>query len=354
MIDLIESLSFDDITLVPAYSEISTRADVDTSIDFLGINLKAPIISANMDTVTSSELAIALGRAGGIGCLHRFSSVYENVNEFLRVKNEGLDVLVSIGVNPADVERAQRLVAEGAKHIVIDIAHGDSKLMIDTIKRTREMFGKSIKIIAGNIVTYEAATRLLTAGADALKVGVGPGSACSTRVVTGHGIPMVTAIHDVKRAIADFCNKRSIQLCSDATYPIKLIADGGIRASGDIVKALAMGADVVMIGSLFASTVEAPGERINEHEKIFRGMASKDVYDTYFPGKSTNIAAEGVATTVKITGTVESLMSGLVGGLKSGCTYSGVKNPVQLRWKARFMKQSISGLAEGRPHILGR
>ena len=354
MIDLVESLSFDDITLIPAYSEISTRADVNTSIDFLGLKLNAPIISANMDTVTSADLAIALARAGGVGCLHRFSSVYENVNEFLKVKNEGLDVLVSIGVNPADVERVQRLVVEGAKHIVIDIAHGDSKLMVDTIKRVREMFGKSIKIIAGNIVTYEAAIRLLNAGADALKVGVGPGSACSTRVVTGYGIPMVTAIDDVKRAITDFCHAKSIKLGADNTYPIKLIADGGIRASGDIVKALAMGADVVMIGSLFASTVEAPGERINQHEKVFRGMASKDVYDTYFPGKSANIAAEGVTTTVKITGTVENLVSSLVGGLKSGCTYSGVKNPVQLRWKARFMRQTISGLAEGRPHILGR
>jgi IMP dehydrogenase len=330
-----QAITFDDVLLEPQYSEVETRKNVDISTSLLGFKLLNPLISANMDTVTEANMAIAMNNLGGIGILHRYQDIQAIVDQAKLIKQNGGIVIASIGVGSEAVNLGSWLIAnKTADGLCIDIAHGDSKLMIETITAIKKDF-PTAKIIAGNVATYEGGKRLLEAGADALKVGIGPGAVCTTRRVTGHGVPQITAIAEVAELKKDF--------------KFDLIADGGIRDSGDIAKALAFGADTVMIGSLFATTTEAPGT-IMQGQKIYRGMASREARSDFDPELPTDYTPEGVAIMKPMTGPVSLVVNNLNGGLKSALSYSGSNNLTEFRQKVRFMLITGASHIEGTPH----
>jgi IMP dehydrogenase len=469
-------LTFDDVLLIPRYSEIRTRQDVHTNTAFSrGIGLHIPVVSANMDTVTENGMAIAMARAGGIGVIHRFMSIDRQAAEVRRVKRaealvvenplslppdatvhqareemeghgvggvlvvdghnrivgiltrrdimftviEGdqtpiaevmtkgdrlvtaptgtsfeqartilernrieklplvdsdgrvtglitakdiehqmhyphatkdtkghLRVAAAVGVRPGYIERARALVNVRADALVIDIAHGDSANGLEALRALRKLCGDDYPIIVGNVATTEGTRRIIDAGADAIKVGVGPGSICITRLVTGFGVPQLTAIADAAEVAAP--------------HGIPIIADGGIRTSGDIVKALAAGADTVMIGSLLAGTKEAPGivvVRNGRRFKLTRGMASLGATMSRDHAESTEskreyerVVPEGVEATVPYRGPVEDILHQLVGGLRSGLSYGGAETIEELRRNAEFVRITPAGQRESGPH----
>ena len=326
--------SFDDVLLVPQYSTIDSRADVDLSTQIGAIKLTLPLLSANMDTVTEGKMAVAMGRAGGAGVLHRFAST-KDLYGWLRACNE-YPAIISVGLN-VDIPWLQsnnNLIDA----LCIDVAHGDHYRVIALLKELRANFPDQ-DIIAGNVATGDAARRLVMAGANIIKVGIGPGSVCSTRIVSGHGMPQLSAIMEVREWTSEM-NSR--------TY---IIADGGIRYPGDIVKALAAGADAVMLGSLLAGTDEAAGERIVEHGvayKTFRGMASRDVQTQKRAGQTLRI--EGVTAKVPYRGPVSDTLDNLEAGIRSGLSYSGANNLAELREVAEFVVVTGNTLKESHPH----
>lgn len=474
-------LTFDDVMLVPRYSEIRSRKDVNTESRFSkGIKLHVPIVSSNMDTVTESEMAIAMARAGGLGVIHRFMPAGRQAEEVRRVKRaeayvvehpmvvrptwsvgaarremmasgiggavvvddagevcgivtrrdlmferddsapvsvvmttrerlvtapigtslaeardiinrhrieklplldqEGrlaglitakdieqemhhphatkdakghLRVAAAVGVRPGSVERVRLLLEAGVDAIVVDIAHGDSSNAVDAAQELRRAHGEDWDLVVGNVATHDGTRRLLDLGADGVKVGVGPGSICITRIVTGFGVPQLTAIADASAAAAP--------------YGVPLIADGGIRASGDLVKALAAGAQTVMVGSLFAGTRESPGivvVRGGRRYKRTRGMASlgatvsKDIAeapDLAEAGISQvreyeKVVPEGVEAAVPYRGPVEEILHHLVGGLRSGMSYAGAATVAELHANAEFVRLTPAGLRESGSH----
>lgn len=340
-----DGLTFDDVLLVPQKTTLRSRSEADLSTYLTPkIRLKIPFISANMDTVTESRMAIAMAELGGIGIIHRFNTVEEEVDEVKKVKDKKLLVGAAIGVRGDYLERAEALVNAGCDVLVIDIAHGYSIQLLEALKTLRKKFKKA-QIIAGNIASADGARELIDAGADALKVGIGPGSFCSTRIVTGSGVPQLTAIMDVDSV----ARKEGIPV----------IADGGIRYSGDVVKALAAGASTVMMGGKLAGSDEAPGDVIEhkgEKKKLARGMAStaanrdrvdkdKNVtmdVDTYTP--------EGVEGFVPYTGPVAPMLEKWLGGIRSGYSYSGARTIEELWKNAEFVRITTSGLTESFPH----
>ena len=466
-----DSLSYDDVLLVPKFSNITSRKHVDTSSQLTrGIKINVPIISANMDTVTESATAIAMARQGGIGIIHRFLPIKEHVEEVLAVKRseaiiiekpytlspehtvkdakilmgqkkitgipvvdnagrfagiltrkdlmfednnlrviadvmtpkpdavtapvntsveaakeifrenkieklplvdkngilKGLitakDILKremyplaskdskgrllvggAIGVRGDYLERAEALVNAECDVLCIDIAHGHSQTVIETIKALRERFS-DVKIIAGNVATAEGTLDLINAGADAIKCGVGGGSVCSTRIVTGSGVPQFSAVFGCA------------EVANDAGIPI--IADGGIKQSGDIVKALAAGASTVMLGNLLAGTEESPGQTVIKNGrkfKIFRGMAgfganiSKRERENSFDDIS-DVVPEGVEGTVPYKGNLSEVIYQLLGGLRSGMSYCGAHTIEELWKNAEFIKITSAGMKESHPH----
>ncbi len=467
-------LTFDDVLLVPRYSTIRSRQDTDTATRFSRrIRLHIPIVSSNMDTVTESEMAIAMARAGGIGVIHRFMPTARQVEEVRRVKRaealvvespltvapgaavrearatmeshgvgglvvvdeagmvQGIvtrrDVMFSaddvpvtavmtprdrlvtapkgttleqareilakarveklpllddhgrlaglitvkdiekrmqhpeatkdgkgrlrvaaaVGVRPGNLERAGALLEAGADALVVDIAHGDSANAIETARRLRDEFGSDWDLIIGNVATAEGTARLIDTGADAVKVGVGPGSICITRLVTGFGVPQLSAIAECAGVAS--------------RHGVPLIADGGIRRSGDVVKALAAGADTVMLGSLLAGTKESPGivvSRGGRRYKLTRGMASlgatanRDLIEnpTSQLLQYEDMVPEGVEATVPYRGPVDSILTQLVGGVRSGMSYAGARTIAELREAAEFLMITRAGLEESGPH----
>ncbi len=468
----LEGLTFDDVLLVPAYSEVLPR-EVDLHTRFSrNITLNIPIVSAAMDTVTEATMAIALAREGGIGVIHKNMSIAEQAAEVRKVKRaesgmiydpvtihvdqtvgdalalmqanhiggipvtdaqghlvgivtnrdvrfqedmgilikdvmtaenlvtisigrtdrthvkevlqkhkveklpvidgEGrivglitykdilteklhpnackddkgrLRVAAGIGVTPDAVDRARALAAEGVDAVVIDSAHGHSKGVLEQLARVKAALPE-LDVVVGNVATYEAGVQLAKAGADAVKVGIGPGSICTTRIVAGVGVPQLSAIYEVARALKG--------------SGIPVIADGGLRYSGDIVKALAAGGDCVMCGSMFAGTEEAPGETIiynGRKFKSYRGMGSIDAMnagskDRYFQDKETEakkLVPEGIVGRVPYKGTLEETVYQLIGGLRSGMGYCGAKDLAALK-NARFTRVTASGMTESHPH----
>lgn len=339
-----EALTFDDILLVPQYSEV-VPTEVDTTGFFTKtIKLKEPIVSSAMDTVTESKMAIALGQMGALGVIHKNLSIEKQAAEVLAVKSAGVLVAAAIGATGDFFERAEVLVKAGADALVVDTAHGHSKRVIDAVKAIKKKL--KVQVVAGNVATYEGAMALVKAGADAVKVGIGPGSICTTRMVSGSGVPQIYAITEVVRA------------CKVKKIPV--IADGGIKYSGDIAKAIAAGASCVMIGSLLAGTEEAPGEVFEEHGKhykSYRGMGSlgamndgsKDRYgqEKVVGGK---LVPEGVEARVPFKGSVVKIIEQLTGGLRSGMGYVGAKNILDLQKKAKFVRISPAGLRESHVH----
>jgi IMP dehydrogenase len=342
---IIEALTFDDVLLVPNYSEV-VPTEVDTTSFFTPkIKLTLPLASSAMDTVTESKMAIALGQMGGIGVIHKNLSVQEQSAEVSKVKKAGLKVAAAVGATGDFLERATALVNAGVDVLVIDTAHGHSKRVLEAVKIIKKTL-KKVEVVAGNIATGEGARALIKAGADAVKVGIGPGSICTTRIVSGCGVPQITAIMNVVAA------------CKKTKTPV--IADGGIKYSGDIAKALAAGASCVMVGSLLAGTDESPGEVFEDHGrkfKSYRGMGSLGALnqgskDRYGQDKvvGNKLVPEGVEASVPYKGSIKEIVEQLVGGLKSGMGYTGAKNIADFHKKAQFVKITNAGLKESHVH----
>ena len=341
-----DSLTFDDVTLVPQYSSILPVDTITNSELSKNLNLKVPLLSSAMDTVTESKMAIAISKSGGIGVIHKNLSIEKQVREVQKVKNNKCLVGAAIGVNNQDIERAEELSKAKTDLIVIDTAHGHTKKVLTMIIKIRKKL-KNSTLCVGNIATGKAAKFLADNGVDIVKVGIGPGSICTTRLVAGIGVPQLSAVMDVKKAL----NK----------YKTKIISDGGIKFSGDLAKAVAAGADAIMIGSLFSGTMESPGKIIRYKGKLyknFRGMGSVGAMnagsaDRYYQKKTKDISKyvpEGVEGMVKFKGSVKEIIFNLVGGLKSSMGYMGAKTIRDLQKKRHFLKISKAGFYESMVH----
>ena len=347
MVPIKEALTFDDVTLVPKYSEI-LPSEVDTSIKLTKIlKLKIPLLSSAMDTVTESKMAIAIAKAGGLGIIHRNLEIKKQVLEIKKVKRQKLLVGAAVGAGPREFKRAQSILRENIDMIVVDTAHGHTKKVSDIIKYIKKIKNKKTALCAGNIASPEAAKFLIKLGVDIIKVGIGPGSICTTRLVAGIGVPQLSAILSVRNGIKN--------------RNVKIISDGGIKYSGDLAKAFAAGADAVMIGSLFAGTDETPGKLIKRNGKLFkrfRGMGSvgamnKGSADRYFQSKqkdNSKYVPEGVEGFAKYKGKVSDIIYKLIGGLRSSMGYLGSKQIKFLRDKPKFVKITKAGFYESMVH----
>jgi len=353
------SLTYDDIQLVPQYSNIPTRTQIKLhTLVSRRYGLLNPIVASPMDTVCGLEMAYKMFKLGGVGCIHRFNSIEEQSNIvkelYHRIYSEEwggqfeswgvmvddwhseiphIPIMASIGVSESDKDRAKSLVDSGCNIIVIDVAHGHHKNVEKMLMWCKNNLDDKVDIIAGNIATKEAAQELESWGADGLRVGIGGGSLCTTRVKTGFGVPNVSCIEDIT---------------SVAKTPV--MADGGIRSSGDISKALAIGASSVMLGSLIAGTDEAPGQIVETQKglyKRYRGSASLETKVTHGQ-KARNV--EGESTTIPYKGGVKFIVNGLIDGVKSALSYGGAKSLED--FNPPYVKVTNSGINEAKPHLL--
>ena len=341
-----EALTFDDVLLLPKYSNVLPS---NTNI-FLKlskkISLKVPFLASAMDTVTEHRMATAIAKEGGMGIIHRNLNIKDQSKEVKKVKKQNLFVGAAIGTNKEDLDRARSLISNGVDLIVIDTAHGHSEKVLKILTKLKKII-KQIPVCVGNIATGEAAKKLYNSGADIIKVGIGPGSICTTRMVAGIGVPQISAIMEVKKALK---NKK-----------IKIISDGGIKFSGDIAKALAAGADAIMMGSIFAGTDESPGKKFKINGKIYkqyRGMGSigamsagsaNRYFQKNFKDKS-KFVPEGVEGRVEYKGKVSKIIYQLQGGLRSSMGYIGAKNLKEINKKAKFVKITKAGFYESMVH----
>jgi IMP dehydrogenase len=370
------ALSFDDVLLVPRMSKIQSRSEVslcsclreetweeDTNRKVPHVLLNLPIISSPMDTVTGRDMAIAMEKAGGLGIVHRYCSIDEQIEMVKPEDNKSSvwdEVLISrksskpqltfeappirriaaaIGVTGDYMERAQELVNNDCNIFCVDVAHGHHISVKKALKALKKEFGDRAIIIAGNVATAKGYEALSRWGADAVRVGIGGGSICSTRIQTGHGVPTFQSILD----------------CINSEGDAYIIADGGIRNSGDIVKALAAGADFVMLGSLLAGTDESPGQVFSSGDgkkyKVYRGMASVEA-QVEWRGEARSL--EGVSTTIPYKGSVKKILADLEQNIRSGLSYSGARDLAELFQNAKFIQQTNAGMRESNTHILLR
>jgi IMP dehydrogenase len=351
------ALSFDDVLLVPKYTDIASRKDVDVSTKLSkNLTLKIPLISSCMDTVTEAKMAITLWRLGGLGILHRYNTIEKQLQMFRevcanRLLPEEAFILfdhfmpancgIAIGATGDYLERAKVLYDNGANIFCVDVAHGDSKIAIEAVKAVRSNF-PDITLIAGNVATGEGFARLIDAGADAVRVSVGGGSLCSTQRKTACGLPTLQALFNCQdylyhRGYDNYC----------------MIADGGIKESGEIVKSIAAGANAVMLGQLFAATKEAPGEIVEKdgkQYKSYQGMASFSAQSKWRPEKKDEIVPEGEDTLLLYKGSVKKVIQQLIGGLRSGMTYNNARTLKELQEKPEFIQISNAGWKESTPH----
>ena len=337
-----EALSFDDVLLVPQYSDIMSRSAVDITNELSkNILLGLPVISSPMDTVTEGTMALTMYDAGGMGVIHRYNSISEQTKIVSSVleRNENVPVAAAVGVTKDFMKRCTELKEVGTKVFCLDIAHGHHSMMEVAIKRIKDTFGDSVHIMAGNVATLEAFDALASWGADSVRVGIGGGSICSTRLVAGHGIPTFESVFQ----------------CAQTSHNCKLIADGGIKTTGDMVKAFAAGADFVMVGSMLAGTAETPGDVFKNAEgksyKVYRGMASYNAQKSW-RGKSST--PEGISTTIPFKGEVSLILDDIRGGIQSGFSYTGAKNFEEFWAKSKFIRQTNAGQNESFTHILRR
>jgi len=341
-----ESLTFDDVLLLPRYSNV-LPSDTNISLNLTKkIILKAPFLSSAMDTVTESRMAIAIAKSGGLGVIHRNLNIKDQTKEIIKVKNKNLFVGAAVGTSKEDLLRSKSLIDNGCDLIVVDTAHGHSEKVLKILSKLKKFNGK-IPICVGNIATGEAAKKLYNSGADIIKVGIGPGSICTTRMVSGIGVPQISAVMEVKKAL----KKKDV----------KIISDGGIKFSGDIAKALAAGADAIMMGSIFAGTDESPGKKFNYKGRVYkqyRGMGSigamssgsaNRYFQKNFKDKS-KFVPEGVEGRVIFKGSVSKIIYQLKGGLRSSMGYIGAKNLSQIKKNALFVKITKAGFYESMVH----
>lgn len=331
----LSNLCFDDILLVPQQSRVNSRSEVNLSMRLGNLNLALPIISAPMDTVTEGTMAVAMWKNGGLGIIHRYMDLSTQCKEVYNAYDTDAVIGAAVGAKDDYLERAVQLVGFGASVILVDTANGHSDYAVNAVKQLRSVLDESVHIMAGNVSTSEGYLELAFAGADSVRVGIGGGSACTTRQVTGHGVPTLASVIDCAKVKTEY----------GFNMP-GIIADGGLRHSGDIVKAFAAGADAVMLGSVLAGTDETPGEVVNGR-KSYRGMASADAQQDWrgYVGGS-----EGVATTTPAVGTVHSVLADIRRGIQSGCSYSGVDRLANLSERARYIRVSGASLNETRPH----
>ncbi|EGF35425.1 IMP dehydrogenase [Lactobacillus helveticus] len=358
-----KGLTFDDVLLIPAESHVLPN-EVDLSTKLAdNIKLNIPLVSAGMDTVTEGAMAIAMALQGGLGVVHKNMSIQAQAGEVANVKSvvvpsnttkaavddqNRLLCAAAVGVTSDTFERAEALLEAGADAIVIDTAHGHSAGVLRKIKEIRDHFPKQT-LIAGNVATGDATRALFDAGVDVVKAGIGPGSICTTRIVAGVGVPQITAIYDAASAARE--------------YHKPIIADGGIKYSGDVVKALAAGGNAVMLGSMLSGTTEAPGDIFEDNGKKYkryRGMGSVGAMaqahgssDRYFQGgvnEANKLVPEGVEARVEYKGDVSDVIFQIDGGLRSGMGYCGAANIPELIEKAQFVQITNAGLRESHPH----
>jgi len=334
-----KAFTYDDILMVPSYNHWESRKVVETSMRCKTgkLSLDLPIMTSNMDTITETDMDNFIGSKGGIGVLHRYMPIEDNVRMFQACQ---YPAFVSIGCAEKDLQRAEALRDAGADLFCVDVAHAHAKYVGRTLKHIREMIGDSACIMAGNVATYAGADYLASCSADIIRVGIGGGSVCTTRIKTGFGVPNLTAIKNCSRV------DRSV------------VADGGIRYAGDIVKALAFGADFVMVGSMLAGTRPTPGPVITQKGddgreikvKIYRGMASSDVQEEYHGGIAEWKTAEGVATQVPYREDENEIIADIIGGLRSGLTYGGAVTIEELQRKLDYIEITPAGRTESLPH----
>lgn len=358
-----KGLTFDDVLLIPAESHVlPNEVKLDTKLA-PNLQLHIPLISAGMDTVTEGNMAIAMAENGGLGVIHKNLSIEAQVEEVKKAKRKTVDpnlphpavddqgrllAAAAVGVTSDTFERAESLLEAGADAIVIDTAHGHSAGVLRKIKEIREHFPNAT-LIAGNVATGEGTAALFDAGVDVVKVGIGPGSICTTRIVAGVGVPQITAIYDA----ASVAQK----------YGKKIIADGGIKYSGDVVKALAAGGNAVMLGSMFSGTTEAPGTIFTNEGKQFksyRGMGSVGAMsqqhgssDRYFQGgvnEANKLVPEGVEALVPYKDDVSNIIYQIDGGLRAGMGYVGAGTIKELIENSQFVQITNAGLRESHPH----
>lgn len=330
------ALTFADVLLVPTKSEMLSRTDPDLTTNLTKKQkITAPFISSNMDTITEADMILAMNNLGATGILHRFMTIENQLKEVEKLKSVKIKI-ASVGVNKDSKDRCSQLVAAGVNIITIDIAHGHSTQMIEMLTWIKKEF-PLVEVIAGNVATPQATKDLINCGADAIKVGIGPGSMCTTRIITGCGVPQLTAI----------------AICAEEAkkYNVPVIADGGIKTSGDVVKAFAAGADSVMLGSVLSGTLETPG-LIRGGRKLYRGMASRSAQDSWRGGVPKGLAPEGEMSWVPIKGNVKNVLGEFMGGLRSGMTYLNAKNIKEISENAEFTEISSSGLQESVAHGL--
>lgn len=339
-----KALTYDDVLLIPQYSDIVSRKEVSLKSwldQDRGLSFELPIIASPMDTISEIGMAILMARMGGLAVVHRYNTVERQLEIaetiFENVASE--KVGFAIGITGDYIERAKKLVSLGAKILCVDVAHGDHVLMKTALGELRNAIGETTHIMAGNVATLEGFDRLASWGANSIRVGIGGGSICSTRIQTGHGIPNLTSLLD----------------CAKTEYNVAIIADGGIKNSGDIVKALGAGSDFGMVGSLLAGTDETPGKIFitpeGEKRKVYRGMASKDA-QVDWRGKASSL--EGISTSVLYKGSAKEIIEQLDNGIRSGFSYSGCRTITEFWAKAKFIEQSPASMRESDTHILHR
>lgn len=334
-----EHIGFDDILLVPQYTETNSRKDISLHTMLGGLSMGIPFLAAPMDTVCEAEMAAAIRRHGGYGVIHRYMSIYDQVQQIKKVKELGGAAIGSVGARGPFLSEAISLGEAGAVGILVDTANGHNLNAIEAVKAIRTIYGDNMHIMAGNVSTWDGFARLADAGADSIRVGIGGGSACTTRLVTGHGVPTLSSILEIRERVG-------------YSEGPGLIADGGIRNSGDAAKALAAGANAVMLGRLLAGTDESPGKIAGapghvKPFKVFRGMASQEAQAD---GKGKVSGVEGISTTVPYIGSVDPVLDQLVAGVKSALSYTGVENLLDFYTDSLYNRVTSTTLNESKPH----
>jgi IMP dehydrogenase len=337
--------TFDDIQIIPKYSEVESRSQCNLTTRFTKqYKLGTPLVSSPMDTVTEYNMALAIASHGGVGILHRFMSIEKQSNQVRKIKEQEKLVSAAIGATGDYKERAQELVNAGAIVLLIDVAHGNTKQVRDAITWCKQNLPGYVDVIAGNVATYEGARNLAQWGADAIRVGIGNGSLCETRIRTGIGIPQVTALIESIRAV------------EETGIDVPIIADGGIKMTGDVAKALSLGADSIMIGSLLAGTRESPGEiqRMGmwPNEQLFkkyRGSASAEVKQVHGLEEKN---VEGNSKLIPYKGKVERIISDISDGVRSAMSYVDATTIEEFQAKSEHVLITQNGLIEAKPHLL--
>lgn len=339
-----EAVTYDDVLMVPQFSDIQSRKEVNIGNwldEERGLWFSLPVISSPMDTVTEDQMAILISGMGGLGIIHRYNTIERQCEIVEIVSNEVFanQFGCAIGITGDYLERAEALYKKGVKILCLDVAHGDHILMKKALITLRETLGYGPHLMAGNVATLDGFNNLASWGANSIRVGIGGGSICSTRIQTGHGVPSLDSVIE----------------CTGTPYDVAIIADGGIRNSGDIVKALGARADFCMLGSILAGTSKSPGEifinDVGHARKIYRGMASKDAQMDW-RGKVSSL--EGISTTIPYKGETSDVISQLENGIRSGFSYSGARTIAELWSKAKFVRETSAGTRESDTHILAR